>query len=367
MKSKHYIVKILAVSLIGMAVFTYWYDKSQGSATGNFASSNFPPIARSLITTAHPALRTFTVHTPWIGTVEAKTSVELTALVAGRIEQINAVDQGRLEKGQGVMRLGGSQIEEERAKLTAAIGSLGSQLDLARQTVERLEASLKTRLATKDQMAAAQDAKVRLETQLRETRLSLKALENQINLTAPIGGIFTNRRVSVGQDVNAGQVVGEIIDTGRLRIAASLFPPPGINLQGKAATIRLSEDQTLTSIVQRVLPQAMSSGAATVWIEGPQIDTQLRPGQMVEGDIVVKIKPDTLAVPQSAIVYDSQEHPYLIVSQDGAYEALRIQVGREQDGWVEVIAGLKQDQLVVTQGAYELFYRKFNEQFKVQD
>jgi RND family efflux transporter MFP subunit len=367
MKSKHYSAQILAVSLIGMAVFTYWHAKSQGAATENVASSNSSPIARPLITTAHPALRTFTRRTPWIGTVEAKTSVELTALVAGRIEQIDAEDQLQLEKGQRVMRLGGSQIEETRANLTAMIESLGAQLDLARQTVERLKESLKTRLATKDQMAAAQDVKVRLETQLRETRLSLKTLEHQTNITAPIDGIFTNRRVSVGQKVNAGQIVGDIIDTRRLRIAASLFPPRGIELQGKKATIRLSDKQTLTGIIQRILPQALSTGAVTVWIEGPLINTQLRPGQMVGGDIVVSIKSDALAVPESAIVYDSQEQPYLFVSKDSAFEPLGIQVGREQDGWVEVLSGLKPDQLVVTQGAYELFYRRFNEQFKVQD
>ena len=129
----------------------------------------------------------------------------------------------------------------------------------------------------------------------------------------------------------------------------------------------MSDNQTLLGIVQRVLPRALSTGAVTVWIEGRQIDTQLRPGQMVGGDIVVKVKPDTLAVPESAIVYDSQEHPYLFVRKDSAYEPLSIQVGQEQDGWVEILSGLKQDQLVVTQGAYELFYRKFNEQFKVQD
>jgi RND family efflux transporter MFP subunit len=367
MKSKHYIALILAVSLIGLAVFTYWYDKFRGSATGNFASSNSSPAARPLITTALPALRTFTLRVPWIGTVETRASVELTALVAGRVEVINAEDQCQLEKGQRVMRLGGPQIEEVRAKLTAEMESLGSQIDLARQTVERLKQSLKTRLTTKDQMAAAQDTQVRLETQMREARLSMKTLENQISICAPMNGIFTNRRVSVGQDVNAGQVVGEIIDTGRLRIAASLFPPRGIELQGKEATIRLSENQTLIGLVQRILPGALSTGAVTVWIEGPLIDAQLRPGQMVGGDIVVKVKPDTLAVPEAAIVYDSQEHPYLFVGKDSSYEPLSIQVGLEQDGWVEVLSGLKQDQLVVTQGAYELFYRQFNEQFKVQD
>ena len=93
MKSKHYIAPILAVSLVGLAVFTYWYDKSRGSATGDFGSSNSLPAAQPLITTALPTLRTFTLRVPWIGTVETQASVELTALVAGRVEVINAEDQ----------------------------------------------------------------------------------------------------------------------------------------------------------------------------------------------------------------------------------------------------------------------------------
>jgi RND family efflux transporter MFP subunit len=367
MKRKYYIVIMLVVALIGLAVFTYWYDRTRRSAAGNVASSTSSPVVRTLITTALPARRTFTLRVPWIGTVETRASVELTALMAGRVEVINAEDQRQLEKGQCIMRLGGTQIEEARARLTAEIESLTTQVDLARQSIERLKESLKIRLATKDQLAAAQDAKVGLETQLREARLNLKALENQINIVAPIDGVFTDRRVSVGQDVNAGQVVGEIIDTSQLRIVASVFPPQGIELQGKEATIRLDENRSSTGLVRSVLPQAGSTGAVMVWIEGPQIDKQLRPGQTIEGEMVVEVRSHTLAVPKSAIVYDLQEHPYLFVSRDSSYEPLRIQVGLEQDGWVEVLSGLKQDQFVVTQGAYELFYKQFNEQFKVQD
>lgn len=74
-----------------------------------------------------------------------------------------------------------------------------------------------------------------------------------------------------------------------------------------------------------------------------------------------------LAVPKSAIVYDQQDHPFLFVSKDGIYKRLSIQTGMTQHGWVEILSGLKDDQLVVVKGAYELFYRNFNEMFKVQD
>jgi membrane fusion protein (multidrug efflux system) len=366
MKVKHCIVLVLTVSLASMAM-TYWYMKTRSSAVKPHATMETRLAVPPLIRKALPTKRAFTLHVPWFGTVESKASVELTALIPGRVEVIEAEDQARIQEGKLVVRLGGPQVEEQHNKLRDEVKSLKSQVDLVRQKVKRLKQSLKSRLATKDQVAAAQNLQVKLETQLDEDRINLETFEKQIYISAPMSGTFTNRRVSAGQNVNAGQVIGEIIDADHLRITASIFPPQGIELQGKEATIRLSENQTLTGLIRRVLPQALNTGAVTVWIEGPRIDAQLRPGQMVEGNMVVKVRPDTLAVPESAIVYDSQEHPYLFVAKDSSYVPLSIQLGQVQNGWAEVLSGLEQDQFVVTQGAYELFYRQFNEQFKVKD
>lgn len=366
MKTKYYITLALVGAIIGFGAYALLHIEPGESVAGKTASDS-SSVPESLISTAYPAKRTFTLQVHWVGTVESQASIELTALVAGRVEAIDAEDQNPIEKGQSVMRLGGPQIGDTRARLTAQIESLETQVQLARETLVRLEENLKTRLSTRDQVAAAQEAKVRLETQLRDARLSLKTLNRQSRIAAPMNGIFTNRRVSVGQDVAAGQVVGDVIDTARLRVKASLFPPRGLALQGREAAIRLNESQTLTGIVRQVLPRASGTGAVTVWIEGPQIDAQLRPGQTVGGEIVTQLRSGVLAVPESAIVYDSQDHPLLFVGKDGTYERLGIQTGVTQDGWIEVLSGLKEEQLVVVRGAYELFYKKFNEQFKVQD
>jgi len=366
MKVKHYIALALAASLAGMAL-TYWYMKTRSSAVKPLAVMETCPAIPSLIATARPAMRVFTLRVPWIGTVEPQALVELTALVAGRVEVIETEDQARIGKGKLVARLAGPQAEGQRAKLAAEVESLTSQLDFARQTVERLKQSLKAQLSTKDQVAAAQDSQVKLQTQLREARLNLETFEKQVCISAPMSGTFTNRRISVGQNVSAGQVVGEIIDASHLRIVASIFPPQGIQLQGKEVTIRLDENQTLTGLVRSVLPQASGTGSVMVWIEGAQIDTQLRPGQTVGGSMVVEVRPETLAVPESAMVYDSEEHPYVIVNKNGVYETRSVQPGLIKDGWIEILSGLEQNQSIVTIGAYELFYRQFNEQFKVED
>jgi RND family efflux transporter MFP subunit len=360
------IIPATVIILLGLLVFTYWHVKSRGSDDSSSVTNDPSPVSGSLIKTALPAMHAFTLKIPWTGTVKAQASVDLIALVAGRVEAIYAVDQTHIEKGQPVMKLGGSQIEDAHVQLLAEIESLKRQLDLTRQTVKWHKETLENRLSTSDQLAAAQEEEARLDAQLSNAQMTLKTLESRINITSPIEGIFTNRQVSTGQDVSEGQTVGRIIDTGKLIIEASLFPPSGTEIQGKDVTIRLSENRTLNGIVLSILPQASGTGATSIWIEGSGIES-LRPGQMVEGDIVTGTGLDNLAVPESAIVYDSHEQAYLFFYQNGTYQPLSIRIGLEQDGWIEVISGLKQDQLVVTQGAYELFYRKFNEQFRVQD
>jgi len=364
MKIKHCIAFLLAASFAGTGLI-YGYAKGRGT--------NAPPVtpstsaAPALITTALPQRRSFAREVPWIGVVESRASVELTAPVAGHVTRIAAGDQDRIETGRLVAQLGGPRINGQRASARAEIQSLESQLRLARQTAARVERSLKTQLATRDQVAQAREARVRLKTRLRMARLRLKTLDDQVRIIAPMAGIFTNRRVSPGQNVTAGQAVGEIIDTGRLRIAAALFPPPGITIQGKKTTIELDATRVLTGFVSRVLPRAASNGAVRIWIQGPQIDRRLRPGQAVAGTLIAKAVTDTLAVPRSAIVYDAQERALLFVRKNGGFAAQRIRLGWMQDGWVQVLSGLEQDQRVAVQGAYELYNRNFNVQFKVED
>jgi multidrug efflux pump subunit AcrA (membrane-fusion protein) len=93
----------------------------------------------------------------------------------------------------------------------------------------------------------------------------------------------------------------------------------------------------------------------------------LRPGQTAGGSVAIKVISDAMAVPESAIVYDPKEQPFLFILNGVSYEPHQVKVGMVQDGWVEVVSGLEQGQPVVTQGAYELFNRQFKEQFKVQD
>jgi RND family efflux transporter MFP subunit len=354
---------LLFIVVLGIA-FAHWR-----SVAGKFSrnqSSDKEPASLQFITLAKPVTRDFRLRVPWIGEVRGQSSIKLTATTSGQVKAIEAKDEAPIKAGSAVMRLGGVQIESKGAELKAAIDSLEAQLPLATQRVERLEQSVKEQLSTRDELATAQEEQMKLEAQLRDARLALDSFEKQVEIEAPVSGIFTGRKVSAGQAVTAGDVVAEIVDPNHLRVTASLFPPDGVKLEGKQANVRLSSRE-ISATVTRVLPEVSETGATVVWIEGADLDSHLRSGETVSGDLIVETHPSALAVPESAVVYGPDERPYIFVQGNNAYERRQIEVGLTEDGFVEVLSGLAQDEPVVIKGAYEIFYQNFNRQFKVED
>ena len=367
MRTRQWIVVILVV-IVAAVSFGLWYQYGKNRPlTAGPSPVDRSSIATALIATSPPVTRTLSQRVPWVGTVESQALVQLKALQAGRVEAVEAQDEAPIGQGATVIRLGGPQVETQRARLQADMESLQSQLNLAGQTVERLKQNLGAQLATAEQLVTAQEAQVKLAGELRSAQLTLQSFEQQVRITAPLAGVFTHRQVSPGQTVNAGDAIGDIIDPNHLRVVASLFAPPAAALEGREATVRLDATQPLAGTIRRILPQAGGTGATVVWIESPQVNERLRPGQTVSGQATIATRQAALTVPQSAIVYDANEQPLVFIGKDATYESHAVRLGLTQEGWVEVVSGLEPGQPVVTQGAYELFYRRFNEQFKVED
>jgi len=301
-----------------------------------------------------------------MGTVVIRTSVQLTAWVDGTVTAIEVPDEARVEPGQVVVRLGGPLVAARRARLEADVQSLRSRFALADARARELERVFKAKLATKDRLVVAKERRLDLEGRLRGARLALDAFAGLTGTTSPRAGVFSHRQVSTGQTVRAGQVLGEIVDVDRLRILATLRPPPGTPLVDRPVNVHLDLGAPITGAVQCVLPRADPDGALQVWIGGPQIDERLRPGQTVHGEVVLTSR-SAPAVPVGAVVYDAQEKAYVFVHDERGDHRRPVALGVTEDGWIEVLSGLDAGERVVTQGAYELFYRDFKKQFRVAD
>lgn len=326
------------------------------------------PVAAAELTpkTAMPVRRAFALELPWTGQVQSWTRLEVEALADGRVASVAVADEAPVEKGATLFTIGGARVTAQKQQLQDQVDSLEGRVKLAQEVVERQNQSAQERLATLNQIAAARDALAKLTAELGVARQHLQTFQDALKLKAPAAGVFTGRRVSAGQAVNAGQTLAEILDPAHLRIEAHVFAPAGVALEGLDATVRLSQTRTLSGKVTHVLPAADAEGATVVWIEGEQIDAGLRAGEVAGGTLAARTH-EAWGVPESAIVYDEHEAPYVFVARGGGFEKAAVKVGVSADGWVEVLSGLDGTLPVVTSGAYELYYRQFSQSYKVPD
>ena len=85
----------------------------------------------------------------------------------------------------------------------------------------------------------------------------------------------------------------------------------------------------------------------------PNPDGRWRPGLFVEGIVEVGETEVALRLPKSAIVF-FHGAPHVFVEHDDGFEAVLVETGREDSGFVEILTGLSPGQVCVVEGAFTL-------------
>ena len=360
---KYVVTSVFVIGILAAIVITWHLRYVRNCRKGGSAE-----LSRTeRIKTSLPQHKDFNIVAYFVGRAEVRNKVIITALEAGTISSVDADDEAVVKKGTLLFTLGGVRIKACLASIEQKIKSLKQQVALAKNTLSRKQQAVEQKIALQDELNKAKADLAQLNARLKRAAGQLQLLNDVTYIRAPLSGVFTQRRVSTGQEVEKGTVLAEIIVPADIRIAATLFPQESAHLQGRTATIRSTNGQELSGIVTSVLPQRTSAGGTTVWIEGNDINRQLKAGETISGDILLATHKKTLALPEKAIVRDEQEKTYVFVKRAQGYTKQQVDTGVTSDGWVEILSGLTKADDVVTEGAYELFYQDFNKVYKVAD
>lgn len=360
---RHLAITFIIVLIIAV-LFTASYLKSRSSRQQQNSTAVSP---LKLTRTALPQRKDFNAAAHFIGKAESKNTITVTALKAGTICSVDAADETVVQKGTLLFTLGGARVNASLAGINQKIESLKQQAATAKTAVSRKQQAVEQKIASLDALDKARAGLTLLNTQLKEANGQLQVLDDAIHIRTPVGGVFSSRRVGAGQQVEPGRVLAEIIIPADIRVAATLFYTGDVPLQGRAAAIHTANGQVLSGIITSVLPRRTSAGGTEVFIEGGDINRELKSGQTVSGEVLLATHKKALALPEKAIVRDEQERTYVFLKQAKGYTKQQVQTGLSADGLVEIISGLAEADKVVTEGAYELFYRDFNKVYKVAD
>lgn len=323
---------------------------------------------QDIISISVPERRAFVETCRWFGKVKSRNRTRVIAMETGRIVSIAARDGAHVAKGDPLFTLGGSLVDSRMEVLRNQSATLQERIKLAEQMVKVKREAVSQKFAKRGELVVAEDALARLKAEVESARQAIQQLQADTHLSATIGGVFSNRKVSVGQEVQKGNDLAEIISQGKIYIAATLFSKrEDAKLETKRAVINLVEGKQVQGTVTTVLPQKTAEGATVVWIEGPGLHSVLSPGQTVAGTIILSEHEKVFAVPQDAIVRDDEERAYVFIKGTSGYRRQPVKTGIIAGGWVEIVSGLKAGDEIVVQGAYELFYQDFNKIYKAAD
>ena len=274
---------------------------------------------------------------------------KVSALVAGRIAGIEAVEGDSVAKGGVIARLDASTFQDELSQAKATLDNARSNKERQQRLYERGIAARKEWEDAQRDLLVAQAAYNTAHIQVERTVVR-----------APISGVVVKRYVNIGEQVDgtAGQPVVEIANFDPIELVASLQATLLASVkEGQEASVKTD---AFTGIVFHgqivsILP-AIDTGSnmATLRIRIPNHDRKLRGGMFAAAYILASVHEHSLYVPASAISMANNHTTIFVVRPDSTVEQRAVQTGWRDGDRVEILANAKNGETVVTTGGYGL-------------
>jgi RND family efflux transporter MFP subunit len=265
-----------------------------------------------------------------------------------------AVDEGeRVRRGQVLLRfdtaVAAAQVTEAEAALVEAEAALQVvRSDHGHGTEPPRSGSIATQMVGQ-RPATARQAEARV-LAARAHRDEATVRLAQTEVLAPADGVVVRRAVQLGAVPVEGQELFRIVRDGRLELDAKL---PDLDLpalhDGQSVRV-VHGDWEAQASVRAVAPTvAADTRLGLVHVTLPDAG-KLRPGMFARAEI--QLDPAVAdAVPEAAIVY-RDDRPAVFVKEPNDRVSLRyLATGARQGGFVQVVDGLREGELVVTSGA----------------
>lgn len=188
---------------------------------------------------------------------------------------------------------------------------------------------------------------------------TLAAVESNLSLTdytvtSPISGVVLARNASVGAVASEGSALFEIADLSSLWVDLHLFGADAQHIRAgvPVKVTRMSDGITVDTVLERVLPGTATASQSTVARAIlANTDGLWRPGSAVKARITVEQQPAALVVPISAL-QDLRGRDVVFIRVGDTYEVRPVTLGKRDALQVEILAGLKAGDAVVTEQSY---------------
>jgi membrane fusion protein (multidrug efflux system) len=280
-----------------------------------------------------------------LGTAQANESVTLSAKVTDTVRRVNFEDGDYVEAGTVLIELTNQEEEALLAEARANLDDAESQLARVEDMAARGLAPAQELDAARSRTAASQ---ARLNTVVARLRDRL--------IMAPFDGLLGFRQVSPGTLLSPNSVITSIDDISVIKLDFTIpetflgTMKPGAKIVAQSASYPdrefVGDVRTVGSRVDPV------TRAIVVRAHVLNDDRALHPGMLLTVDVVMAER-TSLVVSENA-VFQVQNRAFVYRLDGSTARQTEIKIGDRRYGVVEVLSGLQESDLIVTEGIVKL-------------
>lgn len=317
------------------------------------ADKNAPKA--TLVTLTQVKLEAVEITEVAVGTLEGLVDPTVAAEVAARVIKVHVIPGQSVKKGQLIATLDAANFGMQRNEAQAEVARIQALLANQAKTVARNQALVNKKFISQN----AVDNELAQQNVLKEQLTGANARVGSINhdssktkIFAPVDGIIEKKLVDTGDFVSVGDAIVQIISKQRLlahlpfpeQIAAKLTPGLKIRLSTPTTTkvveTTIHELKAMIATDSRTVDVVASVNDAAGW----------QPGASVTGTVILGEQAAAMMVPEQSVVLRPAGEVVYVVRNNTAYQAI-VKTGLHQNGLVELTEGVKENDVIVVDGA----------------
>lgn len=290
-----------------------------------------------------------------VGTLEGLINPTVAAEVAARVLKLHVVAGEQVKQGQLIATLDATDFGMQRNEQQAEIARIQAQIDNQAKTVARNQALVDKKFISQN----AVDNDIAQQKVLQQQLAAAQARAGSINhdssktrVVSPVNGVVENRLVSQGEFVRVGDPLVQIVSKQKLR--AHLPFPEQIAAQLRAGLkVRLTtptSNKAVETTIHELKPM-VTEGSRSLDIIADIVDAEgWQPGASVTGTVVLDETATAMTIPEQSLILRPAGEVVYVVRNNTAYQAV-VKTGLHQNGMIEVLEGLHENDVIVVDGA----------------
>lgn len=312
------------------------------------------------VVTAHPTRQTIVPQLNFSGSLDPEWQAEVAAKVDGRLERVYVKEGDQVRKGDVLAIL--EQTDTDANLLSAKGSYLDAQTNLrkAETDLARYEKLYATGAVSQQVVDDYRYARDNAAAKLEAARGNLQSMESKSAgtvLVAPADGIIAKRYYQEGYYAKAGTPIFAVADISMLK--TTIHIP-----EGQVAAVKVGNEATITlpaypgkKLVGKITHIApVADLPAHTFSAEVSVDNSegFLAGVYANVSLTGTPKPNILTIPVHAIVMRDDQQTVFVADDKGVIQRKVLTIGYSDDKVAEVLDGVTEKDLIVTEGHNKL-------------